>query len=195
MTYSACVIGCGRGGDGSAGAHSIGYLHANSYCEHPDCNLVAAVDVDLDNLAAFQSHYAVAGGQDLDATLRAHRPDVVSICTYVGSHRDLVERCIAAGVRGIWCEKPFALCMDDARAMIDQCDHAGVALVVNFQRRFLPVFTRARDLIHSGAIGDPILLVAGIDNWDAMEWGCLAGHVPIPARQRLTRMGLWSSAL
>jgi predicted dehydrogenase len=172
MTYRSGVIGCGRGGHGSAGGHSIGYLHGQSYQQHPDCELVAGVDLDPDNLAGFCQHFAVTGGEDLGSVLAEQQPDIVSICTYVGSHCSILEQSVAAGVRGIWCEKPFALSMEDAEAMVGCCQDAGVALVVNFQRRFLPVFVRARALIAAGTIGAPVLLTAGIDGWDAMEWGC-----------------------
>lgn len=171
MKYRSCVIGCGRGGSGSAGGHSIGYMHGQSYQQHASCELVAGVDLNAENLSAFCEHFAVAGGQELSAVLADHQPDIASVCTYVGSHRSIVEQLVAAGVRGIWCEKPFALSMNDAEAMVRCCQEAGVALVVNFQRRYLPVFVRSRELIASGAIGDPVLLAAGINGWDAMEWG------------------------
>ena len=100
-------------------AHSIGYLHAQAYVDHPDCELIAGVDINPENGQAFQEHFSVAGGTDLAEVLASHKPDIVSICTYAGSHRSILETLLEHNVRGIWCEKPFALTIDDATAMME----------------------------------------------------------------------------
>lgn len=169
---SALVVGCGRGGAGGGGAHSIGYAHGAAYARHPRTRLVAACDLDAGNLRDFAARFATPhASADLDALLAEARPEVVSICTYAGSHRGLVEKCLAAGVRRIWCEKPFALTLDDARAMTDAAAAAGACLVVNHYRRHLPLFRRAKELLDHGAIGPLRAMTATMNGWDQMEWG------------------------
>src|SRR4029450_11376855 len=47
----------------------------------------------------------------------------------------------------------------------------GVKIVVAHVRRYRPAFIRAREIFNSGAIGQPVLCLAGIDGWDLSEWG------------------------
>lgn len=170
--HSAAVIGCGRGGDGSAGAHSIGYAHAKAYAANPHVRLLGACDLDETNLRAFATRFSVPDAhRDLATLLASARPEVVSVCTYAGSHRAIVEACVAAGVRAIWCEKPLALTMDDAEAMVTACEKAGVKMIVNFCRRPLHLFQEVRQMLRAGLIGRPMMILGAIDGWDQAEWG------------------------
>ena len=45
------------------------------------------------------------------------------------------------------------------------------------------------------AIGKPVLLTAGIDGWDALEWGVLAGYVPVSPRRGRYRLDIWPGRL
>jgi predicted dehydrogenase len=169
--YRVAIVGVGRGGEG-VGAHSIGYWHAETYTKHPRTEIVGACDLNVDNLARFAERFGVKHtSTDLSAMLAAARPDIVSVCTYAQTRRAAVEACVAAGVKAIWAEKPFALAMDDARSMVELTDRAGVKLIVNYCRRPLHLFREVRRLLDAGAIGKPMLVLAAIDDWDQAEWG------------------------
>ena len=47
-----------------------------------------------------------------------------------------------------------------AEQMLVACKRNGVKLVIGHQRRFLPAYTLAKDLIAQGAIGDVQLIVS-----------------------------------
>lgn len=169
--YRVGIIGVGRGGTG-VGAHSIGRAHAHAYSQHGNCQIVAAADISADNLADFAAEYDVGLACDShEEMLGKANIDIVSVATYAGLHREMVLAAASAGVQGIWCEKPFALSMDDGRAMLDACERSGVRLVVNHQRRYLPTFRRAKQLLHEGAIGQSVEFAASLPGWDLMEWG------------------------
>lgn len=171
-TYRAAIIGVGKGGEGKAGGHSIGYAHADAYAVHPRTTLAAGCDLSPENLERFAKAYELpAKSQDARALLAETKPDIVSICTYAGSHRTLLELCLEAGVKGIWCEKPLALTLDDARAMERAATLAGVKVVVNHFRRYNPLFRQAKRLLEDGAIGQVSMIFSSIENWDLMEWG------------------------
>lgn len=78
--------------------------------------------------------------------------DVVCICTPSGQH---AEQAIAAASAGkhVLVEKPMALSLADADAMIEACDCAGVKLGVVLQRRAEPLFVRVHDAIAAGDLG------------------------------------------
>lgn len=170
--YTAVVIGCGPGGEHRGGWHSIGYAHGDAYRDHPRITLTGACDLNAENLARFRDHYQVPHvDTDLATLLAAARPDIVSVCTYAGSHRILVEAAIRSGAKAVWCEKPFALAMDDIRAMNALAETHGVKLVVNHLRRYLGIFLQVRELLRAGAIGPLQIILGGIEGWDQMEWG------------------------
>lgn len=84
--------------------------------------------------------------------MRKIRPDVVAILTESGNHaRTAIE--LAQYGAHIIVEKPMALTLDDADAMIEACDSAGVKLFVIKQNRFnLPVI-KLRKALEAGRFG------------------------------------------
>ncbi|MCE0483487.1 MAG: Gfo/Idh/MocA family oxidoreductase [Methylacidiphilales bacterium] len=170
--YRTAIIGVGRGGEGKAGSHSIGYAHANAYLVHPRTTLVAACDLSVGNLKIFSESYkGSAIDTDAKKLLAETGPDIVSICTYAGSHRELFELCLEAGVKGIWCEKPLALMMDDVHFMVKAAEKAGVKVVTNHYRRYGTTFRQAKQMIKEGALGELSMIFSSIQDWDLMEWG------------------------
>ncbi len=177
--YRAAVIGCGaRPNSGQAGklaaGFGIGYAHGNMYRRCGATQLVAAADIDPENLSAFRDEYglaAAAGHADYRRMLDEAKPDLVSIGTYVGLHRSMIEDAARAGVRGIFCEKPF---VDSPAALVAVrrvVAETGVKISICHQRRNNPVFQRARELYNDGTIGDRVMCMAGISGWDLSEWG------------------------
>ena len=79
--------------------------------------------------------------------------DVVCICTPSGQHADQTIAAARAG-KHVLVEKPMALCLSDADAMIAACDRAGVKLGVTLQRRAEPLFQRIHGAIQAGDLGD-----------------------------------------
>lgn len=87
--------------------------------------------------------------------------DVLCICTPSGQH---AAQAIAAAQAGkhVLVEKPMALSLKDADAMITACEQAGVELGVVFQRRTELHFERVRRAIQAGDLGDLTLGVITI---------------------------------
>ncbi len=169
--YRVAIIGVGRGGQG-IGGHSIGYRHAMSYQAQGNCEIVAVADISEENLSRFATEYNVgATYADYQQMIADTKPDIVSVATYAGLHRPMVEACAEAGVRGVWCEKPFALNMDDGIAMVEACERTGTKMIVDHQRRYLHHFQEAKRLWCEGAVGDPVQIFANVGAPDMMEWG------------------------
>ena len=58
----------------------------------------------------------------------------------------------------VLCEKPVALRQEDAEAMIQACDGAGVRFFVCMVVRFFPQYRLAKDLVNKGRIGNLAVL-------------------------------------
>jgi predicted dehydrogenase len=89
-------------------------------------------------------------------------PDVgaVVVCSPTAAHRRHVELAASMG-KHVLCEKPIATTVEDAEAIIEACERAGVLLQVAFVSRFHPMVAQARDVVRSGRVGDVIGMVGG----------------------------------
>lgn len=79
--------------------------------------------------------------------------DVVCICTPSGQHARQAIACAEAG-KHVLVEKPMALSLADADAMIIAAEKAGVKLSVALQRRAEPLFKTIRQAITQGDLGE-----------------------------------------
>jgi len=122
--------------------------------EGRDAHVAALVDVDADHLAAQAAAWGVgATYRDLSLALSAH-PDAgaVVLATPHNRHREGTEQAARAG-RHVLVEKPMALTLEDADAMIAACDAAGVTLMVAESARFHRPTMAVREALDAGMIG------------------------------------------
>jgi len=177
--YRAAVIGCGKMSRG----------HAHAYVANERVDLVAGADVSDAARTAFAGEFGVeAMYADPAEMLAREKPDLVSVCTWPPHHTDLVEAAFAAGVKGVWCEKPMAVHLADADRMLAAAQAADGVLIVNHQRRYVESYRQARALIEDGAIGE-LTQITGICAGDALTDGThlidmtrfLNGDCPITA--------------
>jgi predicted dehydrogenase len=173
--YKAMVIGVGASVNSQGrkgGGHQIGYTHAEMHKKNPRVELIAGVDINADNLKAFQEKFAVPHGRaDYKAAIAELKPDLVSICTYVGLHRPMIEACVAAGVKGIVCEKPFLASPADCVAVRKLMAGTKTKLVVAHPRRYRKAFELASQRIAEGAVGKVRLISTSLNGWDLNEMG------------------------
>ncbi|MGH9832496.1 MAG: Gfo/Idh/MocA family protein [Blastocatellia bacterium] len=82
--------------------------------------------------------------------------DALYIATPVYLH---AEQTVAAAEAGkhVLCEKPMAMNTAECDRMIAACEANGVKLCVAYYRHFYPVIQRAKEIIASGEIGQPII--------------------------------------
>lgn len=80
--------------------------------------------------------------------------DFVDIATAPDIHRMQVEDSAAHGVN-IFCQKPFAPTMEDAQAMINSCEKAGVLFAINDNWRWRSWYRDLKRYIGQGMVGYP----------------------------------------
>jgi predicted dehydrogenase len=148
---------------------SFAHVHAATYIELlRDRSDIELITTDPDAPPGDPKR-GKALADELGVTYRAgyeevfdERPRAVIVTTENTRHRQLVERAAAAGAH-ILCEKPLATTEDDARAMIEACEQAGVSLMTAYPVRFHPAFTALRHALADGSIGS-LLSVHGVNN-------------------------------
>lgn len=152
--YQAAIVGCGRIGSRFAGDSRWRgvWTHAGAYRESHRTNLVALADIDERARTAAARQWDVARAYPtLTELLRAHRIDILSVCTPSHSHVALVREALAAGVSAVWCEKPLADDLPEARALVSDCEDKIVA--VNHVRRWDGAYEAARRWLEAGRAG------------------------------------------
>jgi len=159
MSHAVAVIGTGPGRDTdiSGRSHAFGYEHADIYTARDDCELVACADVVAEFAERFAAEFGIGTASvftDHEAMLSEVDPDVVSVCTPIATHADIVLDCARAGVDAVHCEKPMARTWAEARAMAHVCDRRDTQLTFGHQRRFGAPFREAKSLLDDGAVGD-----------------------------------------
>jgi predicted dehydrogenase len=156
MNYRASVIGCGRVGCAFDDDPRRGYVstHAGAYVRTPGIELVALCDVDREKLDRYGEKFAVRGRYtDALTMLRAEQPDIVSVCTWSDTHRELVRAAVEQGTKAIFCEKPIADSLEAADEMIRLCAERRVILMIDHQRRFDPFHRQLSAFFREGGLG------------------------------------------
>ncbi len=106
--------------------------------------------------AAYARQHGIDRSYDTLAALLADPEiDAVYVSTTNDRHHAETIAAVAAG-RHVLCEKPLALSVRDARAMVDAAARAGVVLATNHGRRNDPSVRAARDLVRAGTLGTPV---------------------------------------
>ncbi len=145
MDYRAAIIGCG----GQAKLHAKAYEHVS------DLELVACCDIDEERRSTFAVEFELDRQySDYETMLAEVRPDVVHLVTPPSVRVEPIRQAARAGVKALIVEKPLTLWPSELRQIQDIVSRTKVRIVVNTQRRYLPYYTKARDLIASGKLGD-----------------------------------------
>lgn len=160
-TIRVGVVGCGF----------QGRLHAECLSELPGVELVAVCDriperaADVGN--AFGAGATYAGHDEL---LGRERPDLVTVCTMPDTHRSIVVDAVESGAN-VLCEKPLALDLDDARAMVQAADRAGRSLAVGFNHRYMSAVQAVRAFVDDGQLGTPVCARGSMLETEIPWWG------------------------
>ncbi len=88
-----------------------------------------------------------------DEVLEHPEVEAVCICTPSGQHATQTIAAAKAG-KHVLVEKPMALSLEDADAMIQACDDNGVQLGVMLQRRSETLFQQVKAALEAGDLGD-----------------------------------------
>ncbi len=128
--------------------------HWGAWRDSQDVVIAAGCDSDADKRQAFLAANPQAEVfADYRDMLGQVQPDLVSICAYADSRRDMLLASVQAGVKGIWCEKAMACSLQEADEMIAAIQAADTAMIVSFMRRWAPAYQQARRIINEGVLG------------------------------------------
>ena len=148
-------------GVGMLGYAFMGKAHSNAYKKlpymmYPPPAIPKLVAIAGRNVEAAQEAARRYGYEKVYADWREMLADpAVQLFDNGGPNDTHAEPCIAAAQAGkhLFCEKPLARNAEEAKAMLDAAQKAGVKHMVAHNYRFVPAIRQAYELIQSGALG------------------------------------------
>jgi len=136
------IIGCG----------TIARWHADAIRTFNCAELLGVTDSNQESARDFAEKYGVKVFGSLENMLSCADIDGVCICTPSGFHASQAMMSAQAG-KHIIIEKPMALDLKSADAVIAACEASKVKVAVIAQLRFAPAVRKMKDALDSGLLG------------------------------------------
>ncbi len=133
----------------------FGAFHIEVFQKLPGVEVVAISSAKAERAESIAEKFGIEVATDNYRTL-IENVDAVVIASPPALHARMALDAIAAGVH-VFCEKPIASNLNEARQIRDAAATAGVTGMMNFQQRFTPHFRRSAEFLADGSIGQLLM--------------------------------------
>lgn len=127
-------------------------MHASVYGLLEGARLVSVLDRKREKAQKFANDFSAQPFGDFDDFLASSDLDVVDICLPTHLHREFTVKALEAG-KHVLCEKPMALTVEDADAMIAASKASGKQLMIGHCIRFWPEYALLKKYADDGRFG------------------------------------------
>lgn len=149
------TLGVGLIGTGYMGkCHALAWTSVRAvFGTGPKVRLAHLVEVDRDLAARRGQELGFdRAGSDWRALMQDPEVDVVSITTPNHLHADMAVAALEAG-KHVWCEKPMATTLEDARRMLAAAKASGKVAALGYNYIQSPMIRQMDELLKAGTIG------------------------------------------
>ncbi len=140
------LVGCG------ALAHNFYKPSIQALEESHSLEVKALADVKLSAAFSLQHHFPRAAVLQSLAQIDAHSIDLAIVASPPHQHAQAVQILLERGVH-VLCEKPLALNLTEAKAMVDTASRSKSLFAASFVRRFFPAFQAIQHFISHETFG------------------------------------------
>lgn len=155
------------------GAGTMGRVHSMSYTNIKETKVTAVYDINEERAMAIAAINGANSYTDFDKMLNKEEIDIVDVCLPTYLHKEYSLKAISMN-KHVFCEKPIALNIEDARMMVHEAKNKGVKFSVGHVVRFFPAYYKAVQVIKQGKIGTPKLLrttrTGAYPSWSWNNW-------------------------
>ena len=155
------------------GAGTMGKVHTDCYKSIMNIEVAAVCDIQEEKAKALADIHDAKAYVDFDAMLQKEMIDVVDICLPTYLHKEFALKSIGRN-KHVFCEKPIALNIEDAKEMIEEAKTKNVKFSVGHVVRFFPAYSNAVQTVKSGRIGTPKLIrttrTGAYPSWNWQNW-------------------------
>ena len=136
------------------GAGFMGGTHAKAYAAMPEVEVAAVYAPSPDRAVPLAQEIGSRWTDDLQAVLADPEIDAIDVCLPTPQHRDATATALAAG-KHVFLEKPIALSLDDARALVRLGEESDRVFIIAHVLRFWPEYEEIARRVQSGELGRP----------------------------------------
>ena len=161
------------------GAGFVADYYMATLANHPALELLGACDRDAARLKQFCDYHGIAAYTDIAAVLGDKDVELVVNLTDPHSHYDVTLGALEAG-KHVYSEKPLAMTLDEAKALVERAEKAGLVLAGAPANALSDAFDCMKASLRAGKIGQPRLVYAEMEdgavfrqNW--RSWRSLSG--------------------
>ena len=117
-------------------ARAVGFARHSSGKPFPEAERAGAIELGVNDL------------------IRSGDLDIVAVCVPNHLHRQYAEAALRAG-KHVFCEKPLALNVQDADAVLRAAEETGRTLIVGHLTRHVPAYVKVAEILQTGRLGTP----------------------------------------
>lgn len=164
-TFRVALVGCGR----------ISRNHLEAIKAAPGLELAAVSDIEPDRARTTGDAYGVPWYVSYEEMIATTLCDIVTVATPSGLHPEEGIRAARAG-KHVITEKPMAITLEGADALLDACAGAGVQLFVVKQNRLNPPVLLLRRALDKGRFGRLYMVTCSVlwsrpqEYYDQASW-------------------------
>ena len=141
------------------GAGFIGKIHAESFNSIKGAKITSIVDISEKAGKELAKELKADYFSDIDNLLARSAIDGFIVAVPQFLHYEVVKKIVGYG-KPILCEKPLALNLEEADKMIDLVERKNIIAMTGHVIRFFPEYIRAREIVKSGSLGEPLFCYA-----------------------------------
>ncbi len=141
---------------GLVGTQFIGNLYCHSLRQVDGAQVTAVASPNTSG--QFAERWNIGNAHtDWREMVASDAVDAVAIATPNDVHAEIAVAAARAG-KHVLCEKPLAMSLAEADAMVEACRAAGVVLMYAENLVFVPMYQRVKELARRGQVGTPFLV-------------------------------------
>ena len=129
---------------GIVGTGYIGNVHGRIYARDERAEIAALYDIIPER--AEMTSKSIGGKVCSSREELLDNCDAVLVCAPNKTHREIATAAVEAG-KHVFCEKPFSIGVDDAKALLDTANGGKGVFQVGHNRRYAPVYATLKELL------------------------------------------------
>lgn len=154
--YKAAVIGLGNSGFlfGLDPKRKLTWNHVDAYQKCKRTELAGAVEISDERIKLFKQYYKnIPVFKTVRELMENIDVEIASIATPTESHYAVFKELLQYPVRGVFCEKPLASSLTEARELVRLSREKNIVFAVNHHRRWNDIYLSAKKMIEDAKIG------------------------------------------
>jgi predicted dehydrogenase len=141
---------------GLIGAGGIAQTYVQALADSVTAKLVGVADLRANAAEALAERAGCPAFSSFEELLEGVECEGVIVCTPPVTHPEICCEVLDRGVH-VLCEKPLAVGLDEARAMVAAAERSGAQLTMASKFRYARDVVEAKSIVASGVIGDVVL--------------------------------------